>query len=248
MTKYYSNSDMVITVTESLAHSLSLRGVRKDITIVTNGADCTIFKPYDKSNSRSKMGFNEDDFILVYSGSIGVYYRLDVVIAAIKKVIIQVHNIKLIIVGFGNGLEEVLNLIKETHLQDSVFYLGTKMDKMELAEILSASDVGIVPYDANPLWKNALPVKSFEYFACGLPVIATTYKDSLLGKLIYENKIGMISDPENVNTLADIIEKMYKDSAFRTVASKRAVSLVEERFDRKKIVEKFHSLLLKCIN
>jgi glycosyltransferase involved in cell wall biosynthesis len=122
------------------------------------------------------------------------------------------------------------------------------MNKIELAEILSASDVGIIPYDANPLWKNSLPVKSLEYFACGLPVIATVYKDSLLGKLIYENKIGMVSDPENVNTLANTIEKMYEDPVFRAVAGKKAVSLVEERFDRKKIAENLHNLLLKCVN
>ena len=85
MTKYYLNSDLVITVTERLAHSLSLRGIRKNVTIVTNGADCSIFKPYDKCNSRSKIGFNENDFILVYSGGVGWYYRLDVVVAALKN-------------------------------------------------------------------------------------------------------------------------------------------------------------------
>ena len=74
-------------------------------------------------------------------------------------------------------------------------------------------------------------------------MVATVYSDSILGKLIIENKIGLISDPENVDTLAESLENIYNDNDFRKNASKKARSLIEENFDRNKIVKDFLNLL-----
>jgi len=242
MTKCYMKSDFVITVTEPLAKSLHSRGIA-NVKIITNGADCNVFKPNGKEILRNKMGFNKNDFIIVYTGFIGAYYRLDVVIKALKIIIDKIPSVKLLLVGCGSDVEGVLNLANRIGLQNSVFYLGAKIDKMELGEILSASDVGIIPRDANPLWNNALPAKSLEYFACGLPVLATVHGDSLVARLIDENKIGLYSEPENVDALADTIEKIYNDNIFISDAGKRAALLIQERFDRNKIAEDFLNLL-----
>jgi glycosyltransferase involved in cell wall biosynthesis len=242
MTSCYLHSELVITVTEAFVRSLALRGVKK-IKILPNGADLAIFRPYDKNISRKKLGFNEHDFILAFSGKIGFYYRLDLVLNALKKFISRVPNVKLIIIGEGPDLESVMRMSKEIGLQNNVFYLGTKNSKLELAQLLCAADVGIVPYDANPLWKNTLPAKAFEYLACGLPIIATAYRGSMLGKLLYESKVGLASEPGSIDELVDIMERGYDDPVFLKEAGERAVALVQERFDRKKIAEEFLSLL-----
>jgi glycosyltransferase involved in cell wall biosynthesis len=247
MTKCYSNSGLVITTTEPLAYNLTSRGVR-DVKVVPNGADIDIFKPYcNKYALRSKTGFDGCDLIMVYSGGIGLYYRLDIVLKALKKINDKVQNVKLLMVGYGSNIEKIVNLAVELGLQNNVFYLGAKMEKIELAEILSSSDIGLVPYDSNSLWKNSMPVKALEYLACGLPIIATVYKDSILGKLISENKIGMIADPEDVDSLADVMEKMYennkRNSSFLKDAGNRGILLVKERFNRNTIAEQLFSLL-----
>jgi glycosyltransferase involved in cell wall biosynthesis len=242
MTRCYYNSDLVVTVTEPLAHSLSLRGV-KNVKLVTNGADCSVFKRHNKDASRRKMGFDAHDFIMVYSGVIGGYYRLDVVVRALKKVKEKGYNVKLLMVGSGADLEMTLGLIEQEGLKNNIFYLGTKLDELELAEILSACDIGIIPYDSNILWKNSLPAKALEYFACGLPAIATVYKDSLLGKLIFENGIGMVSDPEDTDALANTVEKIYANNNLMSNGGNKALLLIERVFDRRKIAEEFLSLL-----
>jgi len=244
ITRCYINSAQVVTVTNAIANSLIDRGVR-NVKIIANGADTNVFKPYDKLKTRQRLGFDESDFIILYSGVIGEYYKLDMVVRALQKLINKVQNVKLLLVGGGPDLQGVLNLSEDLGIRNRIFYLGPKSDKIELAEILSAADVGVIPYDANPLWKNSLPAKAFEYFACGLPVVATVYEDSTLGKLIFENKIGLVSDPENVETLADCLERICVDNSFRKDAGKRAVILIKERFDRNKIAEEFLNLI-KC--
>jgi len=242
-TKIYMRADLVITVTQPLVESLSLRGIRR-VEVVPNGANVETFKPYNKVEMRRKLGL-DDEFIFVYSGFIGTYHRLDVVIKAFSRFVEEVPNAKLIIVGKGPSLSEIMTLIRRLELERNIIYLGVKEDKKELVKILSAADVGIIPYDDNPLWRNALPAKFFEYCACGLPVIATVYEDSILAKFITKNRIGLTSKPMDVESLYDAFKKMYKDRNSLIDASRRARSLIEQKFDRNKISERFFEILKK---
>ena len=242
-TKFYAHSSTVIAVTEAMSQSLSLRGV-KNVKVVTNGADTGVFKPYPKNLCRKKLGLKETDFVLVYNGGLHTYYRLDIVLKALKKVIDKADNLKLIMVGYGSNIKFILNLSKELGLEERVFYLGSKQDKSELAEIISACDVGLVPYDSNPLWKTTIPAKALEYFACGLPILVTYYKDSLIADFISVDQVGLRSDPNNIDQLARNIEKIYNEPSFVAEAAKRAISLVERCFDRNKKAELLLDYLL----
>jgi len=242
MTNLYMKSNHVMAVTKPLVSNLSLRGI-KNVKLITNGADTKIFKPYEKLKLRQSLGFDANDFIFVYSGAIVPYYRLDLVVRAITGLIQRNQNVKLLLVGRKTHDKNLQNLIKKKGIQNNIINLGEVMDRMELAKILSASDVGIMPREGNPLWKNLLPVKSLEYFACGLPVVATTYPDSSLGKLIYENQIGLIVEPENVDDLSSSLEKIFKDERFVKEAQQRACKLIQERFDRNKIALEFLKLI-----
>ena len=115
-----------------------------------------------------------------------------------------------------------------------------------MAKLISCCNVGVVPYDGNLLWKNSLPVKSFEYFACGLPIIATAYYDSVLGKLVENNQIGIVSKPESAESLAVSIDKIYHSDI--ESAGKRAISLMKTTYDRNIIAEKFLKVLEELNN
>jgi glycosyltransferase involved in cell wall biosynthesis len=239
----YKKSNLVIAVTSYYYKSLSSRGIKK-VKIIRNGADCNIFLPSkDKKHARKLRNINYDDFLLIYSGGIGGYYKIDLVMKALRNVVLRFPKIKLLIIGYylDATVKDVISLSKEMGVDNNIIFLGTINDRKELAGLISCCDIGIVPYDANPLWKNSIPVKSLEYFACGLPVIATVYKDSLLGKLIEENGIGMISEPENVDSLVKAIEEMYHSDL--ASASQRAVSLIKTHYDRNNIAKEFLNLL-----
>jgi glycosyltransferase involved in cell wall biosynthesis len=188
-----------------------------------------------------------DEFVIVYEGGIGGYYRLDVVIRAIAKLDnLTRSKIRLLIIGYGN-VHDLLRLAERLGLKDRIVYLGVKNNKIELAQIVSAGDVGIIPYDANPLWKNSVPAKFYEYCACGIPVIATVYNDSLLRELIEKHQIGVASPPLDEGKLANAIHWLYENKAYRENAGKRARQLIEKKFDRKRIAEEFLNLMEKMM-
>lgn len=245
MTNIYKRSDLVVTVTPPLIKSLLLRGIR-NVEFTPNGADVDLFKPYDRATIRRKLGLSENDFVIVYSGSIGGYYRLDFVTNVLSKLDSEVRSkIKLLMVGPESNMSEIIGISKKFNLENNVMYLGVKDNKKELAEIISSSDVGIIPYDANLLWKNAYGTKIFEYCACGLPVIATVYDDSILARLIKENGIGLISPPLDEEKLAEAIHRIYKNESFRKIGGKKARVLIEEKFDRNNIAEALLEKLAK---
>jgi glycosyltransferase involved in cell wall biosynthesis len=245
MSRCYRNSRIVVTVTEPLAKSLNRRGVKNEnLRIIQNGADTRTFRPKDKQRCREKFGIPKDDFVLIYSGHIGGYYRVDLLVRALKQAEKSDANIRLIIAGHGSSLQVILRLAKDIGLQDKVVYIGKIMNKEDLADALSASDIGIVPFDSNQLWKNALPAKFLEYLSCGLPVVATVYPDSLLGKMIAEYELGLVAQPEDVDSLSNAISRLKVDRKVRSIASTRAISVIHQNYDRHKLASRFLSDVL----
>ena len=238
---YYRRASFLAAVTTPFVNDLKKNGV-VHVIHVPNGATCSSFKPVDR---KPNNGF----FSIVYSGGVGEYYRLDVVISSLKILADRrLNNIRLLIVGRGTNkhvLHDLQMYSRQLGIQNAVMYLGNKNRIQELSKIIVEANVGIVPYDDNPLWKNALPAKFFEYCSCGLPVIATAYEDSILAKLIHENEIGLTANPLDDKGLADAIEKIYRDKEFRVNAGKRARILVEQHFDRDKLSEEFLNAVCK---
>jgi glycosyltransferase involved in cell wall biosynthesis len=224
----YKRAAFVSVVTTPFVVDLNKMGVT-NVLHIPNGAVCSAFKPVER---KSDNGF----FSIVYSGGVGEYYRLDIVLSAIGILVGRnIRNIRLLIVGRGTNERILYNLrayAQQLGIQQSFIYLGNKSNVAELSKIIAEADAGIIPYDDSPLWKNALPAKFYEYCSSGLPVIATTYDDSILGKLIRKNDIGLTSNPLDDKGLADIIEEIYWNKEYRVTAGRRARVLIEEHFDR----------------
>lgn len=238
MASLYAHSCFIVAVTPGLVSSLKCLGVTS-ARLIPNGADTGTFKPL--ANKKSM------DFVLFYSGGIGGYYRLDLVVRALKTLVDKgLRNVKLVIAGYGE-VEDVLNLALRLGISSNVKYEGTINNKAKLAELTAKADVGFVPFDDNPLWKNALPAKFFEYCACGIPVIATVYEDSILSKLIRKHRVGLTVPPMHEEELAEAIYQIYENKAFRKVAGKRARLLIEEKFERHKISNRFLGLVEQVV-
>jgi glycosyltransferase involved in cell wall biosynthesis len=245
ITYCYRKSDLVVTVTESLSRKLSERKI-VNLKLVPNGADTTIFFPKPRDQKiRSKLGCKESDFIILYSGHIGGYYRLDSVISALGKVTPHL-GIKLVMIGMGPDIDKVMALAKNLGLTESVLHIWPTNNKTELSYIISASNLGIIPYDANPLWKDSLPSKVFEYLACGLPVVATVFEDSELAKMLTLNKIGIISEPEKPDMLASQIELVASNKLLYGELSRNAAVVIKNQYDRNVIARKFLNLVESC--
>ena len=238
MSALYAKSAHVVAVTRPCALALKLRGI--DAGLLSNGADVSVFRPRDKVLMRQKLGLDLEEFLVVYSGGLVGYYRVDFVLKALSKLKAKsTRKIGLVLVGKESGFESIMGIAESLGVQDRVVHLGEKVEKEELAEVLCACDVGVVPYDSNPLWRDALPAKFFEYCACGLPVVVTAFPDSLISQSVRSGMIGLTANPMDVEGLSSVIDQMASDSEFLRAAGLRARSMVVAKYDRRKIAQEF---------
>jgi glycosyltransferase involved in cell wall biosynthesis len=244
MKKFFVNSNFVASVTEGLFQSPSLTTVVK---ILTNRATFTIFKPYDKKALTRKIGPSEDHIVTVYNEIIRVNHKLEKVIKELGRILSKVSDINLVMIKDGLPQEGIMNMSKRFGIENKVFYCDTKTDLIALAQLLPTIDMGIVQDDSDHklmnILKIALPVKAFEYVACGLRVTALTYEDFMLAELRFETNLEFISDQGSMDAFVENLKIRY-DDAFIRDASKSEAILVEERYSSNKVEEKIE--FLKC--
>ena len=126
------------------------------------------FDQQQREARRDELGAG-DRFVLVYSGSVGGWYMTDEMahfFRVLKQKIPQAfflwltHGPRQIVAGAMQR--------QEIALTD---YAVKKVEPAQIADYLSAADVGIAFYRPGISRLGTSPVKVSEYLACGLPVI-----------------------------------------------------------------------------
>ena len=158
--------------------------------LIPNGANTDLFHPASEDvrrKVRTDLGVRQDEFCLCYLGSIENWLDLESVVHALT----QLKSVRLIMIGgpprSGEYLQSILTLCEEEGVLGRVTSTGFK-SQAEAAKILSACDAAIIPFPTNrELSAVALPDKTFEYLASGIPVISTKLPDvqKLFGDLIH---------------------------------------------------------------
>lgn len=107
--------------------------------------------------------------IVVYAGSIDFWFDFDLV----SRLAFDLPSFSFVIIGPNNKYRHKFNLSSNIYLLGPVSY-------DQLPAYLSAADIGIIPFNVReyPSLVNSIsPVKMYEYFACGLPVIASKWNE-----------------------------------------------------------------------
>jgi len=240
----YNGGLFCVAVNEMVVDRLVRRGIER-VYLLPHNLDTSVFAPRDRTKTRIKLGLDPADFIIVYEGIFQDYYRIDIVMRALNKLVFEkgIKNLKLLIVGSGPQMKEYIRVVEELKLSDSVCFVGLK-PREEVAEFLGCSDVGVIPYDDNPLWVYPLPTKFHEYCSSGLPVIASVFEEAILARYIKEWKVGLIVKPLSLDEMTEAIEFLYyqREKAKEMGVNGRKLALTS--FDREKITSKFLKLLM----
>jgi glycosyltransferase involved in cell wall biosynthesis len=114
-------------------------------------------------------------FDLVYRGGLseraGTYDLLD----AIRLLKLEGRAIRLLLIGYFDDVSAESSLRARIHslgLAPNVELRG-RIPHEEMAFALSQARIGVCPLRANSKFCLNIPVKVFEYWACGLPVVAS---------------------------------------------------------------------------
>lgn len=224
----YKHADVLVTVTKGLKKKLENRILGKEVTLIYNGADMS-----DISNGSSGV----EKGLLVYSGILGYFQGIDVIIRAIPYM--KHKAIKCIIIGDGKKKNKLMEKARDLKLGKRLVFVGS-VSHREAIEYVKRADICLVSMIDSPITNEALPSKVFEYAACGKPVAASLAGE--MAKMIREYNIGLVSEPEDPEAFAKILDKMLKDEKMKKEFSENARHFAE-LFSRERMAKEYLDLM-----
>ena len=217
-----SFADTVLTVNLACKRLFTARGCPPEkIHVVMNSPDENIFK-YQAAPQTSHGRGPTKPFVIMYHGSLVERHGLDIAVSALGMVQQTIPQAELRIYGQSTPfLEQVLNAVHHSELQNAIRYLGPRTLE-QIVEAIDECDVGIIPNRRSIFTEINTPTRIFEYLSRGKPVIAPAapgirdyFSD---GQLVFFN-LG------DANDLARKLEYvwLYPEEVKKTVESGRAV-------------------------
>lgn len=175
----------------------------------------------------------KDSNTVVFMGHLLEKQGLDVVIKAFSKVIGNIPDATLKIIGTGVYEVVLKDLANKLKLQEKIHFLGYIEDHKEVEEIMARATIAVAMYKPNPesFTYFADPGKIKNYLACGLPVLLTDVPP--IAKILEKERCGVICS-YNENDVADKIIHLMKNRKKLHLYSRNAREFAEN-FDWNKI-------------
>lgn len=187
----------------------------------------------------------EKPFDLVYRGGISGRTGTYVLIDALRILAAKGKSAKLLLLGYFDASAEEAALrrrIREFGLAENVTIRG-RIDHEDMAAALSQARIGISPLQAIPKFLLNIPVKIFEYWACGLPVIASDLPS--IRPYFGNVRAGILFPPDNAQALARSIAWMLDRPEDAAVMGRQGRDAVVARFNNRKESERFRMFCMR---
>lgn len=211
----------VICVNHPQRDRLVSRGIPRFKTFVSmNVPDPSIFRrlPVER---RAELG----DFNLVYHGTMVERLGVDLIIQAVARLRDRVPGVRLHLWGSGDDLARFQRLANELQAHDLVLFKPKGYPLSQLPDRLCSMDLGIVGNRRSDACDLMLPVKLVEYISLGIPSIAPRLRTI---EHYFSDNMVTYYEPESVQSLADAIERLFREPQARRQQAERASQFLRE--------------------
>lgn len=144
--------------------------------------------------------------ILVYAGSLGDAYDMDIIINAIKKASDEKANFGFLIAGDGPRKDDFIKL-QDSHGSHFRFLGAVHPSDLEL--IYEYSDLGLITYVEGST--VAMPIKLFDYLSAGLAILNSLGRD--IGEIVEMENIGKNYKSSDVDDFIVKIKSIFSDAS-----------------------------------
>lgn len=217
---------IIVTSPDYLESSEFLQPYRDKCTVVPFGISLTRFSASEEVEEsaqilRRRYGMN----IVLFVGILRYYKGLYTLIHAMEHV-----DGKLLIVGIGPLLEELISYVQTLSYAEKIVFLG---QVESVVPYYYAADVFCLP---SIYRSEAFGLVLIEASACGLPLVST----ELGTGTSYVNKhgeTGLVVPPQNESALVEALNKLLSQNNLRQEYGQAARRRAEELFTQEKMCE-----------
>lgn len=241
----YRKAAAIISVTHSFKDNLISRGiVAEKIFVITNGVDLSKFIVCSKDISLINDLNLQNKFVVGYVGTHGLAHSLDTVLdaAEILQSSKKADDVHFIFVGDGATKKELVKMANHLRLKNTTFL--DAVSREEIARYWSILDISIIHLRKTDLFKTVIPSKMFECMAMGVPILHGVVGES--AKIIEENKVGILVEPENSKSIAERLIAIKDDRELLAHLAQKA-SKSKVKYDRKKLASEMLGVIASTL-
>jgi glycosyltransferase involved in cell wall biosynthesis len=177
-------------------------------------------------------------FDLVYRGGLSERAGTFVLIEALRLLAARERPATLLLIGYFDNhsaekeIRERLHAAGVAHLVE----IRGRLDHEKMAAALSEAAIGISPLQAVPKFMLNIPVKVFEYWACGIPVVASDLPP--IRPFFRNAEAGFLFPAASAPALAQSIAWLLDNPSAAAAMGARGRNLVVRRFNNREEVRK----------
>ncbi len=175
----------------------------------------------------------KNPFVFLYVGRIIPHKNVEMLIKSFMAAFKEQDDVTLRIVGRGESLDELKKAYKDV---SNIRFEGAKFAD-DLVKTYHTSHVLVIPSLYEP-W--GLVVN--EAMAAGLPVLASSRVGAIYD-LIEKRETGFVFDPENIEELVSLMQKVYKEKGLYEKLSSNAAATMSQYWN----YDLYRENLLKAI-
>jgi glycosyltransferase involved in cell wall biosynthesis len=174
-------ADHVFVQSEQMRRDIAAKGIPlAKLTAVPMGIklDSQMSSPAPASRSRIPAG----QPCFMYLGTLGRERRIDFLLRVLARVLREIPETKLYLVGKGEQAEDEVYLQQEAQrlgVLPAVVFTG-QLPRQEALQYVQDADVCVSPFYPTPILNSTSPTKLVEYMAMGKAVVANTHPEQQL--------------------------------------------------------------------
>jgi len=221
-----THNDSVTVASKALQALVLALGVRPErVMYVPNG---TVNSELGMQNAESQFRIPNSTFhIILYTRFFE--FKVQRVLEVLRRVVAQIPEAKLIVVGKGfNGEEDrLLTQAAAIGLRGSIEYAGW-IDAAALPDYFAQASVAIYPFDDTLINRTKCSVKLIDLLSAGVPVVADAVGQN--ADYIRHNATGVLVASGDVDAMAQAVVELWRDLERANRLGRAAAQDMIERF------------------
>ncbi len=244
----YRRASGAIVLCSSFRDSLLAHRYPADrIRVIPSPVDLERIRPVlNDGTFREDLGLSGQDFVVLYSGSMGLKQGMTNVVEAARLLQTSNPGVRWVLVGDGELRPTIERLIDDYALAGDVYLLPLQPES-EMSAMFSAADVLLLNQVSN-VKHTVIPSKLLTYMAAGRPVLAAVNPASQGALLLGESQGGIIVTPEDPAALAAAVKQMQALPTALQEMGRRNRQYAEKHFDRRQIFAAQEAFLAETVD
>jgi glycosyltransferase involved in cell wall biosynthesis len=162
----------------------------------------------------------------------------------VRHVLPKLSNVLYVVVGVGPDREEILRAATETGMQDNVCLVGKVSDE-RLLELLSVSDVFVMPNIEVPGDVEGFGIVAIEAAAAGVPVVAARLEG--IPDAIADRHNGHLVESGNAAAFIDLLSELVSNPTERAAQGERGRIYTQQQNSWPQIIRRYVDLFSRLV-